>query len=91
MMKESNNSGQGWCMKTNSSNERVGNPNDYFLKADTTDVENTSTSFQIDMLSNGFKIRTTDGIMNGSSDTFIYMAFASAPLVGSNNIPATAR
>ena len=91
MMKESNNSGQGWCMKTNSSNERVGNPNDYFLKADTTDVENTSTSFQIDMLSNGFKIRTTDGIMNGSSDTFIYMAFAAAPLVGSNNVPCTAR
>ena len=77
MMKESNNSGQGWCMKTNSSNAIVGNPNDYFLKADTTDVENTSTSFQIDMLSNGFKIRTTDGIMNGSSDTFIYMAFES--------------
>ena len=36
MMKESNNSGQGWCMKTNSSNAIVGNPNDYFLKADTT-------------------------------------------------------
>jgi hypothetical protein len=91
IMKEYTNSGQGWCMKTNSLNERVGNPNDYFLKADTNDVENTSTSFQIDMVSNGFKLRNTDGIMNGSGRGFIYMAFAKAPLVGSNNIPATAR
>ena len=91
IMKEYTNSGQGWCMKTNSLNERVGNPNDYFLKADTNDVENTSTSFQIDMVSNGFKLRNTDGIMNGSGRGFIYMAFAAAPLVGNNNVPCTAR
>ena len=44
----------------------------------------------IDHLSNGFKIRyTSDSNTNGSS--IFYMAFAEAPLVGSNNVPATAR
>ena len=91
IMKQYGANGQGWFMKTNSLNERVGNPNDYFLKADTTDIENTSTSFQIDMVSNGFKLRNTDGICNSSGSGYLYMAWASAPLVGTNNIPATAR
>jgi len=29
--------------------------------------------------------------MNTNGQTYIYMAFAEAPLVGSNNIPVTAR
>ena len=47
---------------------------------------------QIDMLSNGFKIRR-DGNwgVGGSGNTSIYMAFAEQPLVGTNNIPATAK
>ena len=47
----------------------------------------------IDIVSNGFKQRNTDGDSNasGSGNTYIYMAFAAAPLVGTNNIPATAR
>jgi hypothetical protein len=44
-----------------------------------------------DMLSNGFKMRNTDSDLNNSGETYIYMAFAEAPLVGTNNIPATAR
>jgi hypothetical protein len=44
----------------------------------------------IDLLSNGFKLRTAGAHLN-SSATFIYMAFAEAPLVGTNNVPATAR
>ena len=91
IMKQYGANGQGWCMKTNSLNERVGNPNDYFLKADTYDSENTFTSFQIDMVSNGFKLRNTDGIMNTSGSGYLYMAWAKAPLVGSNNVPCTAR
>jgi len=46
---------------------------------------------QIDMLSNGFKIRGSDTSINGSGSTYIYMCFAENPLVGTNNIPATAR
>jgi len=47
---------------------------------------------QIDMLSNGFKIRNGSSWGPASSGkTNIYMAFAEAPLVGSNNVPCTAR
>ena len=59
------------------------------LKADGTDAE---FSKNVDFLSNGIKIRDTSSDINGASgQTYIYMAFAEAPLVGTNNIPATAR
>jgi hypothetical protein len=45
----------------------------------------------IDFLSNGFKFRTGSSGINSSNIGHIYMAFASEPLVGSNNVPATAR
>ena len=57
-------------------------PNDYR-------VEESGT--YLDMLSNGFKLRTSGTDNNGNGNTLIYMAFASAPLVGTNNIPANAR
>ena len=44
-----------------------------------------------DILSNGFKLRQTDADVNGSGASYIYMAFAESPLVGTNNIPAVAR
>ena len=47
-------------------------------------------TFAFDMLSNGFKHRSGD-VMDRNGDTHIYMAFAEAPLVGTNNVPATAR
>jgi len=43
----------------------------------------------LDILSNGFKLRTTGGEKNSSGGSYIYMAFAEEPLVGDN--PATAR
>ena len=46
---------------------------------------------RFDFLSNGFKIRETSADINQSGSKFIYMAFAEAPLVGSNNTPCTAR
>ena len=54
-------------------------------------VEATSSNYNIDFLSNGFKIRTSHVSINKSGDNVIYMAFAEAPLVGTNNIPCTAR
>jgi hypothetical protein len=44
-----------------------------------------------DFLSNGFKCRTTNVSVNASGATYIYAAFAENPLVGTNNVPATAR
>jgi len=51
----------------------------------------TTTNDVVDFLSNGFKLRTSAGSWNPSGGSFIYMAFAESPLVGTNNIPATAR
>jgi len=51
--------------------------------------EDTLTS--LDIVSNGFKIRANNSFLNASGSPYIYMAFAENPIVGSNNIPATAR
>ena len=47
------------------------------------------SSLNMDLLSNGFKWYTSNNGVNGSG-TYIYMAFGQS-LVGSNNIPCTAR
>jgi hypothetical protein len=49
------------------------------------------TAVTKDFLSNGIKIRGTQVSQNASGGNYIYMAFAENPLVGTNNIPATAR
>ena len=71
--------------------KRIGyNPKNHRLYASTNDAEDTSAE-RLDLLSNGFKIRTTGSHVNESGDTMIYMAFAENPIIGSNNIPATAK
>jgi len=70
-------------------NKRPGyNEDNAYLLPDTTDSELSDKD--IDLLSNGFKPRTSNSALNTSGDTYIYMAFGQS-LVGSNNIPATAR
>jgi len=49
------------------------------------------TGYPMDFLSNGFKIRHSDGAWNGSGSTYIYMAFAEHPFVSSKGVPVTAR
>jgi len=66
------------------------NPTDQALQPNTNSAEFTETNV-LDFLSNGFKLRVTGGGHNGSGVSYIYMAFAEAPLVGSNNVPCTAR
>ena len=52
---------------------------------------NTSNAI-MDILSNGFKIRTTQTTgLNTSGEPYIYMAFAEAPFVNSNGVPCNAR
>jgi len=58
-----------------------------YLEANTANAEGSGVDY--DFLSNGFKFRTTS--QNTGGATYIYMAFAEAPLVGTNNVPATAR
>jgi hypothetical protein len=53
------------------------------------DADTAATRF--DMLSNGFKCRTTNVSVNSSGASYIYMAFAENPFVSSTGIPTTAR
>ena len=72
-------------------NKRAGfNGDNDYLKLNASETEGTSGD-RIDILSNGFKLRYATGNLNENGSTFIYNAFAEAPLVGTNNVPCTAR
>ena len=60
------------------------------LKLDTNAADANQTD-GCDFLSNGVKLRDAADMNSGNNDTFVYHAFAEAPLVGSNNIPCNAR
>ena len=67
------------------------NAQDIILYADSSGAESGYGGNYFDILSNGFKQRMSGSYYNGSGNNYIYMAFAEAPLVGSNNVPCTAR
>jgi hypothetical protein len=70
--------------------KRLGyNGSNYPLQPNLNNAE--STNNYIDIVSNGFKNRSSGSATNGGTDTYIYMAFAENPLVGTNDIPTTAR
>ena len=52
--------------------------NDASIYANTADSEKTSSSLNLDFLSNGFKLRSNNASYNGTG-TYIYLAFASKP------------
>jgi len=61
-------------------NKRQGfNPENEYLFPDLSNAEGTAN--RIDLLSNGFKATTSDGGINGSGASYIYMCFAEAPFV----------
>ena len=74
-------------------NKRLGyNVDNNMLRANLDSAQQTDDD--IDILSNGFKLRRNSGAFNTSGSTYIFMAFAEEPLVansGSNGVPATAR
>ena len=77
-----------WNMYDNKRSSSGGfNVVDDLFYVDGSNAEISYTS--VDFLSNGFKFRSSDGALNTGAN--IFMAFAEAPLVGSNNVPATAR
>ena len=86
--------GGSWILFDNKRGNNVRNPVDVVLAAsnNATEVE-WGTNYDCDYLSNGFKWRYNGsaGYNNTSGATYIYMAFAEAPLVGTNNVPCTAR
>ena len=53
-----------------------------------------SDAYGLQLYSNGFAFKGSDSAsatVNASGNIYIFMAFAEAPIVGTNNIPATAR
>jgi len=87
IIKQSSGSGTSWNIWDN---KRLGyNTKNYQLEANTTGVENTSLE-RLLITSNGFKCITDNAQINGSGNTYIYMCFGQS-LVGSNNVPCTAR
>jgi len=58
------------------------NPATELLIANSTNSEGTGTD--IDIVSNGFKVRSTSGNINTSGNNYIYMAFAEAPFKYAN-------
>ena len=78
---------QNWTMNDN---KNLGyNPDNNILFHNTAGAENTGDN--IDLLSNGFKIRWNDGVNNTDGQNYIYMAYAENPFVASNGDPANAR
>ena len=72
-------------------NKRIGyNPLNYRIQPNNSNAEYQGFEIYSDFLSNGFKLRNTDTDTNGSGRTYIYMAFGQS-MVGTNNVPATAR
>jgi len=62
-----------------------------WVNPDLSNAEGSSSSaMNIDFVSNGVKIREDNGDLNTNGGDYIYIAFGQS-IVGSNNIPATAR
>ena len=91
MVKKSSAAGDSWVIIDNT--RFPYNYVDKFIYADEADAESGSAE-RLDILSNGIKLKDTTTSYLGtniSGGTYIYMAFAESPLVGTNNIPAVAR
>jgi hypothetical protein len=72
-------------------NKRPGyNFNANLLNPNSSTTETTTGSNGIDILSNGFKMRSTDNGTNRSTDTYIYAAFGQ-PIISNSGVCATAR
>ena len=82
---------ENWIMFDNKRSTSGFNGVDKNLKPSYAETEQSQSPPSMDFLSNGIKFRNTDGTFNNASKEFVYMAFAEAPLVGSNNVPCTAR
>ena len=91
LMVKRTNATENWYMKDNK-RDPYNEMNQSVLYANGNAAQDTGGAWlRGDAVSNGFKIRINDTSSNGSGSTYIYMAFAEAPLVGTNDIPCTAR
>ena len=82
---------ESWHLWDNKRVANGGNPNQAIVSPDTTGQDTgNSTPYNVDFLSNGFKIRDDHDLNNGDGDTYIFAAWAENPFVSSEGIPTTA-
>lgn len=84
LVKNTSVAGNWYIFDTSRSSSNGANVEDYKLYPDTSNAENglageTTSTNNMDTLSNGFKLRTLNGNTNGSTNVFIYAAFAENP------------
>jgi hypothetical protein len=87
MVKRTSTSGENWNIRDNKRSP-INPANENLLANDNRAEENY---YATDLLSNGFKIRTSEAGHNTNGATYIYMAFAEHPFVSSKGVPVTAR
>ena len=86
LLKNTSTAGEWWILNDNKRD--IDNPVQKDLFPNNSNTE--ASHDRMDLVSNGFKMRSTANNSNKSGNIFVFMAFAEAPLVGSNNIPAVA-
>ena len=89
MVKRSDSAGSWFILDTKRSPSNLA---DLYLSPNANSAEsNYLSAFQTDIVSNGFKLRTSYSETNTSGASYIYMAFAENPFVTSTGTPTTAR
>jgi len=89
VMLKSYNQASDWIIFDNKRNPH--NVTNTHMYANNNSPDDTSTNYnEIDFLSNGIKIREDNTTVNGDGYAYLYMCFGQS-LVGSNNVPCTAR
>ena len=89
MVKRSDSAGSWFILDTKRSPSNLA---DLYLSPNANSAEsNYLSAFQTDIVSNGFKLRTSYSETNTSGASYIYMAFAESPFVTSTGVPTTAR
>jgi hypothetical protein len=86
LLKRTDSAGFNWVIHDNKRD--INNPDSAYLHPNTSGSE--STDRDIDLLSNGFKMRNSNTTWNASGGTYIGIAFASNPFVSSKGIPVCA-
>jgi hypothetical protein len=89
LIKQSSASGENWRLFDTERDKY--NPTQNRLLPNSSGAEAVGVSNELDTLSNGFKLRSTDGASNGSGATYIYAAFAEAPSINLYGAQANAR
>ena len=94
ILKQINTTGNWHIIDNKRSASGGANVNVYTLFPNLDAAESTgeaASTYGVDFLSNGFKIRASHSTRNASGGSYIYMAFAENPFTTSTGIPTTAR